>query len=782
MSMMHQLIIAPSIHRAKQIELEQNNPLAQSLTLDNFIRAVYDRYGTKRPVDKTEAKYILAAQLESVQRKYFDYLTSKSEALDEAATFFIALKCNGVSVSAFGYTDDKERELQELFEHYNTFLEKNDLADAGDVETEVLTVLQNNAEALKPFGNIIVDSFDANGVHFESSKRQAEILSFLQKSGAISFQSQMHAQSDTRFFQPEPAPFNQIDEVTAALKIARKLLDEGESAEEIIIVTSAIEEYAPIFESQLESYGLKGYSSKGTPLRNYLPLIQGRKDEIKDEVLMQALNTYEYLKISAQQTHDRMLRMDIKIKRDELLEESIDQSRVKQHSFEGILLTEPNQLLTKEYVRHLIFMGTDMGHFPPQSNESFLVSQKQKQNLIHGNSIYLSSQNHYLHMKDIAENLYIVTATYKGKTKLARSLMITERCENFDVSDYKAQHELLRDQQRVENADMEPYLDALQCEEMTAYDGIDVGNFTVKSLSASQLNSYAMCPRRYFMNKTLGLRAPQESDEGFEATDKGTIMHRCFELFAKDVKKGKISLGNSVTTALQSVMKDISVIAYKEYLKGDEYRAPIDENINHGLFLQELQKGLDNSTDGQGPLHNFLNYVVENRTMLDHFRSSEFEMEFRLDENFNPVDDKSRYFIRGFIDRIDILEDEIRIVDYKSKKMDSKIDKKKLEQMKELKDMQLALYILFARRQYGDKKIESYLQTFKSKYEHAEFAKAATFEVGKADEFVLYDDAFEKSLIGKIDEIKSSIEDGDFHYDDGDEDHCKWCEFALMCK
>ena len=110
--------------------------------------------------------------------------------------------------------------------------------------------------------------------------------------------------------------------------------------------------------------------------------------------------------------------------------------------------------------------------------------------------------------------------------------------------------------------------------------------------------------------------------------------------------------------------------------------------------------------------------------------------------------------MRGVIDRIDILEDEIRIVDYKSKKMNSKIDKKKLEEMEALKDMQLALYILFARRQYGEKKVESYLQTFKSKYEHAEFAKTATFEVAK---------------------------EGDFHYDDSDEDQCKWCEFSLMC-
>jgi len=781
MNMTPQLIIAPTIHRAKQIEQEQNNPLAQSLTLDNFINAVYERYGAKRTIDQNEAKYILAAQLDKVKRYYFDYLTQKSDALDEIISFFISIKRNNQMIKDFGYVPEKENELLSLFVLYNAFLEQYHLADQGDIESEVLSILKNNADAPKAFGELVIDNFETNEIHYESSKLQLEILDTLFQKGVVSSAPQSSSQHTAKFYQPKIAPFNQIDEVATALKIARRLLDAGEKAEEIIIVTTAIDEYAPLFEAQLESYGLRGYSSKGTSLRNYLPLIKGRSKDLKDESLIQAVNTYARLKISVKKLHERMTQMGIETNYNELLEKSIDETHLKERSHEGILLTEPNQLLSKATIKHLIFMGTDMGHFPPQSKESFLVTQKQKQTLLHGNSIYLSSQNHYRHMKSIADNIYIVTATYKGKTKLGRSMMITEKCEDFDVSAYKAQHELLREKQRISNENIESYLDALQSHELTPYDGLDVGNFTVKSLSASQLNSYAMCPRRYFMSRILKLQAPQESDEGFDAMQKGTIMHRCYELFAKAVKEKKITLANSVTTTLQSSMRDISVIAYQEFLQGGDEKA-IDENIHHRLYLQELQKGLDGAADGEGVLQHFLKYVTVNKEMLDHFNSSEFEMEFRMDEQFNPVSKDDSYFIRGFIDRIDILEDEIRIVDYKSKKMDSKIDKKKVEQMKELKDMQLALYILFSRREYGDKKIESYLQTFKSKYEHVEFAKAATFEVGKEDEYMLYDDRFEQNLIAKIQEIKNSIIEGDFHYDDSDDNQCKWCEFKLMCQ
>ena len=155
-------------------------------------------------------------------------------------------------------------------------------------------------------------------------------------------------------------------------------------------------------------------------------------------------------------------------------------------------------------------------------------------------------------------------------------------------------------------------------------------------------------------------------------------------------------------------------------------------------------------------------------------------MEFRLDKDFNLVANDQAYFIKGYIDRVDIKADEIRIVDYKSKKA-SGLDKAKLEQMLELKDMQLALYILYARRAFGDKNIESYLQTFKSEKLHAEFAKAATYEVGKEGEYLHYDEEFEKSLIARIEAIKTSMAQGDFHYDDSDENHCEWCEFKIMC-
>ena len=274
MSIAPQLILAPTIHRAKQLEQKFKNPLARSLTISNFIKTLYERYGTKRYIDQQEAKYILATIIKNSDLLYFDYLSLESEAVEEIAHYFVALKRNGVEVSAFNYVKEKEAELQVLFEKYNGFLLQHELADQGDMELEVFEVLKSNSEATKPFGALFVDAFISNNIHFTSSNLEKKILDFLVETVGEPCPQIESSSSDVNFFEPKPKPFNQTDEVASALKIARRLLDEGSNADEIIIVTTSIDEYTSLFESQLESYGLKGYSSKGVPLKHYLPQLK----------------------------------------------------------------------------------------------------------------------------------------------------------------------------------------------------------------------------------------------------------------------------------------------------------------------------------------------------------------------------------------------------------------------------------------------------------------------------------------------------------------------------
>lgn len=66
MSITPQLILVPSIHRAKQIVHDLKSRLVQSFTLGNFIRVVYERHGSKCLIDQTKSKANLALLLEKV--------------------------------------------------------------------------------------------------------------------------------------------------------------------------------------------------------------------------------------------------------------------------------------------------------------------------------------------------------------------------------------------------------------------------------------------------------------------------------------------------------------------------------------------------------------------------------------------------------------------------------------------------------------------------------------------------------------------------------------------
>jgi len=772
---MIQTIIAPSIHRAKQIERLSGNPLARSLTLDNFMQAYYDRYGVMRIISTDEALRIMASFFMAQNREHFDYITADGEAMEQIATFIIDLKRNNLTPASFGFVPAKQSELSELYTDYNVFLKKHGIGDRADIERFVLDAITKDTSMLSVFGEIIVDDFTQNNVHFESSKTQYELLELLRSCGT-SMSKDIEENNQPNFYEPTPAPFGLFDEVASALKIARSLLDSGECSDDILIVSPNIDEYAPVFESLYEAYGLQGYTSIGTPLSSLLPQLKKSDFHNESELFILARNRQSQIKIDVEKTSDRLASMGIAYNTTAAYEKAVEQSRIKSRTKLGLLLTEPNQLLSIDKIKHLIFLGTDMGHFPPVSKEGFLASTQQREALLHTNSLYLSSLNHYTQMKAIAENIYIVTATYKGKTKLARSHLITEKCTPFDISSVLAPFELPRVGKRLDDPQLDSYL-LTRALSKSPYDGYDAGGYEVKTLSASQLGSYAMCPRRYFFDRVLKISAPGTPEDGLDASEKGTIMHKCFELFAIDAKAGKITIGSEVDIPLKNHMIDKAKIAYETFLIEEK----LTESINHRLYFQELTCGLIEDDEARGVLSNFLQFITENHASINGFRDSQFEMEFRLDRSFDAIGNDQPYFIKGYIDRIDIKDDDIRIVDYKSKKANG-IDKAKLAQMTELKDMQLALYILYARRAFGDKKIESYLQTFKSGNIHAQFAKAATFEVGKEGEYLHYDDAFEQSLIGKIESIKASMAHGDFYYDDSDKKHCEYCDFAVMCR
>jgi len=561
--------------------------------------------------------------------------------------------------------------------------------------------------------------------------------------------------------------FDAIDEVKSAIKIARKLLLEGEKAENILIVASDIQEYAPLYKLFLDEYKMRGYSSAGTPLTHFF--------NASDIRVQRALDGYTSQLTALEKLFGRLgLTLSKSTKESIKANIKIGDERV------GIELTEPNQLigLEKQY-KHIIFIGTDINHFPPPSSDNFLYSYEDDINYFYANNYFTTSQTHLDELKHLSQKLYIITASYSGKRELSRSILIGNSFdEAIDVSEIKSVNDLaLSAETKMPDALMREYLESITSAEFTKYDGVGVKDVFAKHLSASQINKYLSCPLAYLYSNKLKLKAPKQIQEGFDAAEQGSLMHLCFELFGREIQEKKST--STDKNKLYDLMHKKSLEAYEHEDTTNNIQAP---NIHHQIFLLSLQAGLQDERS-KGLLAKFVDYYIENAENFAYFQNSSFEKEFALDGNLKPYTlknaDDTNYFIKGFIDRFDALENHTNIIDYKSKKMSANIDKAKQEQVQTLKDVQLALYVLYASQEHEAKQHKASLLSFKGENPHYHFANLSTIEGLK--DTVHYSDTYNEGLKKVIFGTRDNIEKGDFSFNNTDETACGYCDMKFLC-
>jgi len=204
-------------------------------------------------------------------------------------------------------------------------------------------------------------------------------------------------------------------------------LEVGVNKDDILIVASDIQEYAPLYKLFLGEYSLKGYSSIGSLLSSFYnskdPKVKAVFDSYKIQLKsLQAL--YKKLNLNLSKTTKENIKASYY-----LLDEKI-----------GIELTEPNQLvgLDKTY-KHIIFVGTDINHFPPKAKDNFLYSYKEDVEYFYKNDYFMSSLTQLDELKRLSENLYIITASYSGKKELSSSILIEDKFDDaIDIADIKS--------------------------------------------------------------------------------------------------------------------------------------------------------------------------------------------------------------------------------------------------------------------------------------------------------------------------------------------------------
>ncbi|MDQ7067879.1 MAG: PD-(D/E)XK nuclease family protein [Sulfurimonas sp.] len=698
--------------------------------------------------------------------EYFSYLNEDAVSLNTIYSFL--LKCNRNSIKYNSLlSGEKLNAISNISKTYQEYKQAHNLVDLADIEKNVFenwdTYFNNE------YSEIYTDAFNIKDISYVKSLYQEKILEKLSKYKTI--QAEVITSGEVQIIKPSNEVFDSIDEVKTAIRIARKLLEDGVDASEILIVASDIQEYAPLYKLFLDEYEMKGYSSVGTPLssfdNNENPQVKIALSQYKSQV-ESLTSLYKKLNLPLSETTKESLKAKMSI-----LDEKI-----------GIELTEANQIvgLAKKY-KHIIFIGTDINHFPPKASDNFLYSYEDDMNCFKANNYFTSSQTQYNELKRLCENLYIVTASYSGKRELTPSILVDSEFDAvIDISDIKSINQLALDSKTlIPNAETSKYYESITSEEFTVYDGNGVNGLNATHLSASQINKYLSCPLAYLYANKIRLQAPSQDEEGFDVMEQGSLMHLCYELFGRYIKEKHLESVDK--DELYALMYEKSIEAYnhKDTVepRGKEKRV---ENIHHQIFLSTLQAGLLDDRNA-GLLAKFVDYYIARADEFEYFKNTEFEKEFALDSDLKPYtlkdkDDKS-YFIKGFIDRFDSLDNQINIIDYKSKKMKAIIDKNKMQEIAELKDIQLALYILYASQEYPDTKYYASLLSFKGDKPYYHFANLANEENLKNYEF--YSDEYAESLKQVIFKTKENIESGKFGFDNRDEKVCGYCDIKNIC-
>jgi len=757
------LFLTFSKGRAARLEREG---LMRTQTLGGYVRDRFDRRDLRRLVDGMEAAWIVQHLIDSATLEHFAHLQGASAPTATAgqmAEFFLRCRRDGVSVEDFRHEARKGAELRRLFDDYEAFLASNGLADLADAERVALEEAERGEVK-----DIWLDDFEIHGIGMYESRGQKALVEALSRHAPAVAPPANDAAA--RLYGAEA--FDRMGEMRLALRIARERLEEGAEPASVKIVVSAISAYAPLFKALLPEYGLRGYVRRGVPLK----ALAAAKGRLSDEAAERFRDAWSRARHRAEAMHRRLLWLGIEADPKTVLERVVEGGWLTLERV-GVELLETNQLFGLDGVDHLIFVGADIGQFPPGREESLFHSPEEERRLFFGNPPYATSRAHYALMKETARHLYVLHATHRGKSMLTLSPIVSDPLEPCTPK-VMADSERLEEGARVRREAMEPYLAAFGSEAPTPWDGADAGGETVARLSASRINRYVNCPRRYHYSYILGLQPPSRPTDEMEATTQGSVMHRAFELFALRMKRKEIPEGQE-----ESAMRKIAEEAYREILAGEG----LEPNFYFDLFFDGLVRGLEEESDEPGVLKNFLTYVREQREELADFARSEMERRFGLDGSLEPVEEESEAFITGYIDRLDDSE-TLRIHDYKSKRAGG-IDQKKLAQIAALKDVQLGLYLRYATRRFPGRKAVASLITFKTGNDRpwAEFATLANYEIPKPPRmrnphFVLYDEAYEEALAQCVDRTKRGIEAGRFVWDDSDEEQCGWCEFETFCK
>ncbi len=304
-----------------------------------------------------------------------------------------------------------------------------------------------------------------------------------------------------------------------------------------------------------------------------------------------------------------------------------------------------------------------------------------------------------------------------------------------------------------------------------------------RQFSITQLETYALCPYRYFAERVLRLDIFEEPTEEIEALELGSLIHAILFTFYSKLKEQNIVLGGCSETVFLRAEKILFQTAEK--MVGDI-------NFNSPLSFFEKEKIFGVGGDRKNSI--LYKFLASEREDNEGFVPEFFETGFgsvRKEQGQEVLLNELKageVNVRGKIDRIDINSDEnlFRVYDYKTGKKDLPMQ----DVYAGLK-LQLPLYLFAAKEIIKAELDEDYKPAgallYSLKYNASDFGKKGIgFGKNKTPEETaeLFDELIE-TCVKAINSYVEGISRGDFRLsqiDKREEKACRFCGFRAICR
>ena len=304
-----------------------------------------------------------------------------------------------------------------------------------------------------------------------------------------------------------------------------------------------------------------------------------------------------------------------------------------------------------------------------------------------------------------------------------------------------------------------------------------------KQYSISQLETYAKCPFKFFMERVLGIETIEEPTEDIEAIEMGRLLHSILFEFYSTIRDKKIKLAGCDEKTLTEAENLIFKIA-EEQIQTTAFKSPLT------FYEKEKILGL-NSNRKQSILYKFLE--VE-RKCEDEFLPLFFEVSFgkiKESDSDKLLSDRApinidQVKLRGKIDRVEVNEklEAFNIVDYKLSGA-----KPSFDDLKNGLSLQLPVYLFAAAellsKKFNRKYSPNEMFIYSLKYAIDEFGKDKINLGKRKDEEISSVDQLISKTIEHIKLYVQEIFSGKFGLSPHDEREkivCRYCQFRKVCR